>query len=351
MDIYRTAGRQALAQDEANWEGAVATAQAGGRSCTQRSDCPPGKFCNRSIGKCVTEDNRGNGGQPPAPTPNNPNPNTPNPNNPGGGRDCVRNSDCPSGKRCGTDGRCANVGSTPAPTPPAGGGNTPRPPAGTPGSTQNTKPPADQGWANQPVGQTPVASSLPNYANSWFSNIPGLSLNNWANDPSQVAYAFAENQGWGRGTNALLNQWGGGNPYDVLYGLGYGDQIGWNTPSRVNAASDLWKSVATGPNYVDPRQIMGNLVNISTGEAGTNNPWETLLADPSLTPQQQVQQVISYVGSVMQGLMPADALQAYMMQLNNVARQYVQYASSNPTNAGTFVKYIGQVLGPYGGLG
>src|SRR5690606_32388356 len=178
---------------------------------------------------------------------------------------------------------------------------------------------------NTPVGGTGVGNNLPSYANSWFSNIPGLTLGNWANDPSQVAYAFAQNQGWGRGTTALLNQWGGGNPYDVLYGLGYGDQIGYNYPARINAASDLWNRITTTPSYVDPRQIMGNLVNIQVGEAGTNNPWETLLADPSLTPQQQVQGVISYIGSVMQGLMPPDALQAYMIQINNVARQYIQF--------------------------
>ena len=340
-DIFRIAGQQDLAQSEVDWNRAAADARAGGRSCTQRSDCPPGKFCNRSLGKCVTEDNRG-GGQP---APQQPAPQQPSPTDPGGGRGCSRNSDCPSGKVCGADGRCQTQ---------PGGGQQPAPQQPTPGgggSNQNTNPPPGNGWANTPVGGTGVGNNLPSYANSWFSNIPGLTLGNWANDPSQVAYAFAENQGWGRGTTALLNQWGGGNPYDVLYGLGHGDQIGYNYPARINAASDLWNSITTGPNYVDPRQIMGNLVNIQVGEAGTNNPWETLLADPSLTPQQQVQGVISYIGSVMQGLMPPDALQAYMIQINNVARQYIQHASANPTSAPTFAKYIGQVLGPYGGLG
>jgi hypothetical protein len=63
-----------------------------------------------------------------------------------------------------------------------------------------------------------------------------------------------------------------------------------------------------------------------------------------------VNNLISYAGSALQGLLPRATFESYMRLLANEGEKFALHKMQRPELTGTFNKWLGDRLGPTGGL-
>ena len=206
------------------------------------------------------------------------------------------------------------------------------------------------------------------YPNAWWGHrandtrpggagIPQISLAEFSNNPEAVARLWTQRHGFGEGTRHAIGQFS--DPRAVMYGANMmmGPALS-DIPSQLDQTGQLFANllgVHGGPSgYFDPRQIVNKIVNLrkqydSTGaETGQLDPFAAAMLDAD--PTVQVTNTIRFLGSALQGIMPRDSFEAYMRLLQREGESFMLWRMQNPQLSGTFNKWVGDRLGPTGGL-
>jgi hypothetical protein len=193
---------------------------------------------------------------------------------------------------------------------------------------------------------------------AWYKDIPQTAFNEFISEDNSDWFRreYAGSRGLGEQTEEALSRFSP-LPQNWLSALGQDKKYSLSQPNAPQRQADLMTKLydrLLGPRagYIDPKRIMENIVKSVWNEKqpGKNDYMANMLSNPQLSPDAQVGNFWSFVNGTVGRLMPRGTMQAYQKIIDRESALYKDFMVKNPTMSMTFNRWIGQRLGPTGGL-
>ena len=228
-------------------------------------------------------------------------------------------------------------------------------------SAANAPTPVNAGAGTQPNTNNPSDNAKFDIApGRYYSDYPQATIGKLAGDPASAAREWANFTNTGGNPFARYMSGVFSDPMAILRAQGVDpaklDQLG---PDRLDQFQMLWDRMSGnrqgqgGANmYVDPKYMLGNIMNAQYDESGKATSLGGMLANPNLLPEEQVQNTIGLVLSSLQGFISDEALNAYSATLNEFAQDWLAERNKNPDqwDKVPFVTALRSKFGTGGGL-
>lgn len=193
---------------------------------------------------------------------------------------------------------------------------------------------------------------------AWYKNVPGTSFADFISEDNSDWFRreYAQSHGLGVQTEEALSRYSP-IPQYWLAALGQDKKFSLGQPNAPQRQADLMTKLydrILGPNagYIDPQGIMQKVIGSTwNAKKPQNNDYiANMIGNPSLSPEAQVGNFWNFVNGTVGRLMPQGTMQAYQRIIDRESNLYVDFIKKNPTVSLTFNRWIGQRLGPTGGL-
>lgn len=146
------------------------------------------------------------------------------------------------------------------------------------------------------------------------------------------------------------------NPFAMSAALGYGSDLN-SYDDRLAAGTSLANLLGQpGTAFFDPGSMVSNVLS-AIANPGNNEEFNQLSAIVlgASTPDQQLSNLVSFLGEALAGAMPQDVLQAYLSYIQKVGMEVVTGAMKGgiagfERGGGNIATALLQRLGPTGGL-
>lgn len=211
----------------------------------------------------------------------------------------------------------------------------------------------DDAANGSPLGR--IGSRVPG---AWYSDIPQTSFNEFISEENADWFRreWAKTHNMGQRTEEALARFSP-LPQYWLHALGQGDKFNLTQENAPQKQADLMGKLygrLLGPDqgYIDPKGIMQNIVGATwDGKNLAKNDYiASMMADPKLSADAQVSNFWNFVNGTVGRLMPKGTMQAYQSIIERESDLYRDFMAKNPSVSLTFNRWIGQRLGPTGGL-
>jgi hypothetical protein len=205
----------------------------------------------------------------------------------------------------------------------------------------------------------PGLGRLSNFTpDAWYKGVPGISFGDFISEDNADWFRreWTQSKGLGQQTEQALGRFSP-IPQYWLAALGKDKQFALNQPNAPQRQADLMGKLyerLLGPNdgYIDPQGIMQKVIGSTWNSKKTaNNDYlANMVANPALSPDAQVGNFWNFVNGTVGRLMPQGSMQAYQKIVERESNLYQDFMRKNPAVSLTFNRWIGQRLGPTGGL-
>lgn len=197
-----------------------------------------------------------------------------------------------------------------------------------------------------------------NVGEAWYRGVPGTAFNEFISEDNSDWFRreWASAHGMGQKTEEALGRFSP-IPQYWLAALGQDDKYTLATENAPQRQADLMSKLYSrllGPNagYIDPKGIMQQVVGSTwnSSKPAKNDYIANMMSNPRLSADAQVSNFWSFVNGTVGRLMPQGTMQAYQKIIERESDLYRDFMAKNPAVSLTFNRWIGQRLGPTGGL-
>jgi hypothetical protein len=194
----------------------------------------------------------------------------------------------------------------------------------------------------------------------YYSSVTPDNILSLIQDPSQAMGYWAKFHGYNDAyANRLSSVF---NINDLLRAMGIGgaqmagtNELDWQGRLADRLSGRLKDASGGGYDYLNPQSIAASI--FSTPRAGLDSGANNLaisINNPNLQPEEQITNVAQFVLGSLQGVLTNDQLNAYSQVLDQLATQFMRQYQTTPGGGAadrpTFLEYVRQNGGQYGGL-
>lgn len=193
---------------------------------------------------------------------------------------------------------------------------------------------------------------------AWYRDVPQTAFNEFISEDNSDWFRreYAAAHGLGQQTEEALSRFSP-LPQYWLAALGQDKKYGLNQPNAPQRQADLMTKLydrLLGPRagYIDPKRIMERVIGSTWNDKNLskNDYMANMLSNPQLSPDAQIGNYWNFVNGTVGRLLPKGTMQAYQKIIDRESSLYKDFMVKNPAVSMTFNRWIGQRLGPTGGL-
>jgi len=194
----------------------------------------------------------------------------------------------------------------------------------------------------------------------YYSDVTPDNILSLIQDPSQAMGYWAKFHGYNDAYASRLSSVY--NINDLLRAMGIGgtqmagtNELDWQGRLADRLSGRLKDSSGGGYDYLNPQSIASSIFATPRADLASGaNSLATSINNPNLQPEQQISNVAQFVLGSLQGVLTNDQLNAYSQVLDQLATQFMRSYQTTPgggaANRPTFLEYVRQNGGQYGGL-
>jgi hypothetical protein len=223
---------------------------------------------------------------------------------------------------------------------------------------------ATRGTSGPGGAATSASMAMPwQSSNEWFGGLDEYGGIAAANNPGVFWDLYGTEQlglEAGSATGAFMNE--NYNPYALAKGFGVG---GVGMDDRLAQGTWLAQQLGQpGMTFFDPGQlvtsVLSQLATAGNGGGGSQFGELSSLVGPGMTPDQQLSNIIDFLGEALKSAMPADTLSAYLNWLSAIGMQIINDVMTSKAQGGGLAEFerggknmataLMARVGPNGGL-